>query len=83
MFDIKYLQADLNYTVLHYEDGRKSMHSYTLKRFEEAFEQSSAFLRTHRSYLVNAKHIISKTKNTVTLTGDVILPLARRRRRIK
>jgi len=78
---ITHLEADINYTVFHLLGGKKTVSSYTLKHFEELLRlQNSNFMRIHRGYMVNLSHIISKTESDVTLIGDVVIPVSRRRR---
>ena len=78
---ITHLEADINYTVFHLIDGKKSVSSYTLKHFEQLLAHSNSnFIRIHRGYIINISHITSKTENEVTLVGDVVIPFARRRR---
>lgn len=78
---ITHLEADINYTVFHLLGGEKTVSSYTLKHFEELLRQeNSNFIRIHRGYMVNLSHIISKTESDVTLIGNVVIPVSRRRR---
>lgn len=78
--EITYLEAEINYTLIHRECGSKEMVSYTLKRFEESLSHDNSFVRIHKGFIVN-KAFISEIKplNVVLLSGAV-LPLARRRK---
>lgn len=78
-FNISHLEASINYTIFHFKDGRREMHAYTLKKYENDFSQTKAFFRIHRRYLVNRKFIASHNKSEVFLTSGKRLPLARRR----
>ena len=49
---------------------------YLLKPVSEK-ELSNAFFRTHRSYLVSLRHITRISRTSVTLEGEIELPLAR------
>lgn len=51
------LEADRNYTIIHLTDGKRFVASKTLKHFEELLARFK-FIRTHKSHLVNAQHII-------------------------
>lgn len=77
---IVYLEADRNYTVIYYHDSHKDMFSLTLKRFAELLADDAAFVRIHRSYLVNRQYIAEVTPDNVVMRSGVVLPLARRRR---
>jgi DNA-binding LytR/AlgR family response regulator len=77
---IIYLQGDLNYTYLFYENGKKKAIAKTLKRFEESPDFQDWF-RVHRAYLVNPKFItsVSLIESFVELSTGLVLPISRRR----
>lgn len=54
--DVTWCEADINYTNLHLQDDRRFVSARTLKDYEDMLTPLG-FLRTHRSYLVNRKHI--------------------------
>ncbi len=54
--DIIYCQAQSNYTELFLVDGQKITSSYTLKSFEDLLSDQH-FFRTHKSFLINLRHI--------------------------
>ncbi|MBA4850279.1 LytTR family DNA-binding domain-containing protein [Emticicia sp. BO119] len=56
--NIIYLEADVNYSIFHFENGKKRISSFTLKYYENK-EETNHFLRIHRSYLLNPHYIIS------------------------
>lgn len=78
--NLKYLEADLNYTLLYYNDGTKKIISYTLKKFEKELIKNPLFVRTHRSFIVNKNFIIAQNEKSITLHGNIIVPVARRRK---
>lgn len=78
--DAYFFEASVNYTILHFQDGSKEMHSYTLKRFEELLSSDTAFVRIHKSFLVNKQYIAEVNPANVVMYSGVVLPLARRRR---
>ncbi|MBO7522317.1 MAG: response regulator [Bacteroidales bacterium] len=53
--DIKYLEAEGDYVMVHYSDG-KALKQQTMKYFEENLPAS--FLRIHRAYIVNMDLVI-------------------------
>lgn len=55
---IFYLQAHINYTIIHYCDGSKIVSSSTLKKHEVALKNYN-FLRINKSQLVNQEFIES------------------------
>ena len=54
--DIIYLEANSNYTYIHFSGKSKITASKTLKEFEEILPES-IFFRTHHSYLINLNYI--------------------------
>ena len=78
--DAYLFEGAINYTILHFHDGTSEIHSYTLKRFAELLADDAAFVRIHKSYLVNKQYIAEVMPANVVLHSGVVLPLARRRR---
>lgn len=77
---ILYLEAQGNYTNIHFKNGEKFLDTRTLKTYEEILPKS--FFRIHKSYIVNLTCINSyKTSEnpSVSLTDDVTLPVSHRR----
>ena len=72
-------EASVNYTILYFYDVTSLMVSYTLKRFEELLASNTAFVRIHKSYMVNKQYIAEVMPTNVLLHTGLLLPLARRR----
>lgn len=66
--NIVYCKADSNYTTFFFTDGKPIMVSKTIKEYELVFHDSG-FLRIHRSYLINLKHLKQYLKGE----GGVVL----------
>lgn len=82
---ICHLEGSVNYTIVHFNNGRKEIMAYTLKKCEALLNESdnSHFIRIHKSFLVNKdsiKEIKPRPLNKVVLTSGLELPLARRRK---
>ncbi|GGF18749.1 LytR/AlgR family response regulator transcription factor [Hymenobacter cavernae] len=71
--DVLYIEALKDFTKLHTTDGRTHLTLVNLKNLEEQLPPG-LFVRTHRSYLVNARHIDSITNLEVRI-GTCTLPL--------
>lgn len=79
--EISYFEAAINYTILHFNNGKQELHSYTLKKFEDELSNTN-FVRPHRSYLIN-KSYVDATKshpNSYVLKCGKIIPISRRKR---
>ena len=79
--EILRLEADRNYTVIHLVGKRPFVASKTLKHFEEMLEEFS-FIRTHKSHLVNAMHIVrlSNDHEYVLLSDGAKIEISRRKK---
>lgn len=79
---IAYIQADGNYSVVHYKGEKCEWICYTLKECENAL-QKRMFIRCNRSFLVNS-HYISKVnlkkQLSITLRRGIKIDISRRRR---
>jgi two-component system LytT family response regulator len=79
--DILRLEADRSYTHIHLVNRRPFIASKTLKHFEDMLEEFN-FIRTHKSHLVNSKHItrISNDNEFVLLTDGSKVEVSRRKK---
>ena len=59
--EIIYVKGENNYSVLHFTSGKKLMVSKTLSTVESMLSKFT-FLRIHKSYLLNLKHIVRYVK---------------------
>jgi len=78
--DIVFCQAQSNYTEIFLMDGQKITSSYTLKSFEEMLLDQH-FFRTHKSFLINLKHIDTYRKGeggVVVMSNGREIEIARR-----
>ncbi|MEQ8928004.1 MAG: LytTR family DNA-binding domain-containing protein [Fulvivirga sp.] len=72
--DIKYIEGLGNY-VIFYLNGDKKLISYiSLKEAEEILPE--AFVRSHKSFVINKDHVESYTNDSVEISGR-ILPIGR------
>ena len=67
---ICHLEGSINYTIVHFDNGRKEVMAYTLKKCEALLNKSdrSNFIRIHKSFLVNKDSI--KEINIISLIMD-------------
>ena len=77
--DTNYLEAQ-NKSVLVFPHNGTSIESRELfSRCEEIFTLEHGFFRCHRSYIINLNFVNQFTKNSVTMTNGVTLPISRNR----
>ena len=80
MDDILYCEVINRKVLLHLRTGGEVVEYYS--RLSDVEKQlDSRFLKCHRSYLVNLDHLSECSKNTLTLTGGVQIPLSESHRR--
>lgn len=84
--DVRWIESDVNYSKIYFNDGKSLMVAYTLKIIEERVKSQNNFIRIHRSYLVNKAYIKSVSSQNkeiyVRLTDDLELLVSRRKRRL-
>ncbi len=81
--DIIFIQADINYVRIVTNTGKVFVEAKTLKSYEQLLRKTT-FIRTHKSYLVNFKHLadyqITDEGTFICLLDGKKLPVAKRRR---
>jgi two-component system LytT family response regulator len=80
--DILRLEADGNYTEVHFTNGHKLLLTKTLKDFSIILEETG-FLRAHQSHLVNFEHIrefIKTDGGYIVMADGAKVPVAVRKR---
>jgi DNA-binding LytR/AlgR family response regulator len=73
------LQADVNYTKIYFNDGKKMTVATSLKELENRFN-TPEFFRIHKSYLVNLHFIEEFNRDTIRMSNNLNVTLARRRK---
>jgi DNA-binding LytR/AlgR family response regulator len=76
------LRGDINYTTFHLKNGKTIMIAHTLKYFEDQLNKFG-FMRVHRAFLVNPKHILKYDSVGHKIEMDCNLVASVSRRKIK
>ena len=71
--DIRYIEGMSEYLKVHIEGQHPIVMLFSMKKMEERFP--SHFLRIHRSYIVNMRHVQEVTKNRIVMDADPYLPI--------
>ena len=81
--DIRYLQADINYTVIHTNQDGSIISTMTIKRLNDRIE-SNGFIRINKRYVLNKKFIKSycDIDNSIMLDDGKTFILSRRKNRM-
>ncbi len=80
--NIKYIQSDNYYSIIHLKSGEKLMVSKTLKEYDEILS-SEGFFRIHQKFLVNVSEITNYSKSDggfVILKDATQLTVSRRKK---
>jgi len=78
--DIIFIQADVNYTKIHFVDGSTEIKAITIKLMEKIMNQinKKLFIRIHKSFLINLKYVESFKRFEIILNGQ-LFPVSRRK----
>ena len=83
--EILYMKAESNYTEIYFTNGTKKLLSKTLRILEDLLP-AHKFFRVHKSYVVNASHIIevmmTMETNVVKLSNGATLPISREKKHL-
>ncbi len=77
--NILFLEAEINYTNIYYQNGRNQLLSITLKRVLEAIKDEGNYVRISHKHAINKACIKTVTANSVRITGGKILKASRRK----
>ena len=73
--ELRFIKSDMDYTELHLKD-RIILSKESLNYWEDSL-QENGFIRAHRSYLVNVKHITEMQSAQLRLKNEQLIPIGR------
>lgn len=73
--ELSFIKSDMDYTELHLKD-RIILSKESLNYWEDSL-QENGFIRAHRSYLVNVKHITEMQSAQLRLKNEQLIPIGR------
>lgn len=78
--DIIRIEGERNYSYIYLRNNSKKLVTKTLAALEELLSDKG-FFRCHKSFIVNASHIIAQPNSfTLLLSGNIEVPVSRRKR---
>jgi two-component system LytT family response regulator len=83
--ELEYIEASGSYSIIHLTTGKSKTISKNLKYFSEVLDGNPNFVRVHRSFLINLKHMTKFSKNgrgVILMSSGIEIDLARERREI-
>ncbi len=84
VMSIAYIEADTSWCRITMDDKKQYMIAKNLKEFDEFFSATTAFIRVHKSYLVNVNFITEYSKGEpfiITMHDKKVFEVARRKKR--
>lgn len=69
--EIAYIEAGGSYSKIHLADNRSMMISFHLAVIEKSLPDND-FVRIHRSYIVNLRHVTSLIGNSLNVNGKML-----------
>lgn len=75
------IKGDINYTTFYLNNGQKRVVAHSIKFFESHLE-THGFLRIHRAFMINPKHVkaYNSEKEVLTMSNGQIANISRRRK---
>lgn len=80
-YDINYIEADDSYSIFHLENKGTITVRMTLHNVDEMLKEYGRFVRIHRSYVVNLRHVKYCRANYVKLDNGLELSVSRTKTR--
>ena len=77
---LEYVEVINKTVLLHLADGRMHEVTAALADFEKELLQRPEFAKTHRSYIINLKHVQSIIKDGAVTDGGHVVPVSRKQR---
>lgn len=77
--EIVAIQAERSYCIVHLNSGKKITQSISLIKISEKISSNNTFIRVHRSWLVNIKHLaaIQWTSSVITMDNNLEIPIGK------
>jgi len=78
--DINLIQADINYSIVHFTNSETILTSKSLKEYASILQQPN-FFRPHQSFLINMMHVQKYVKNDggyIQMLNDIQVKISRR-----
>lgn len=72
--DILFIESEGEYVRIHLQDGSKVTTLYRIKNMETSLP-AGQFMRVHRSYIVNLRHIRSYERGRIYLDHEIHIPI--------
>ncbi|MFN3489733.1 MAG: LytTR family transcriptional regulator DNA-binding domain-containing protein [Emticicia sp.] len=79
--DVAYFEANINYTIIHYYQGRNKIVAINLGQIHERIGEKCGFIRPNRAYLINLQFVNKYQLGKLFLQNDMKVSISRRRQK--
>lgn len=77
--DVAYFEADLNYTIIHFNLGKTKIVATTLGIIQNRIYPKDTFVRANRKFLINLEYIDNFSQGNLFLQNELQIHISRRR----
>lgn len=78
--DVAYFEANINYTIIHYYEGKNKIVATTIGHIHDRIGKQSCFIRPNRTFLINLEFINSYQLGELLLQNNMKIQVSRRKR---
>ena len=79
--DVAYFEANVNYTIIHYYEGKNKIVATTIGQIHERIGEECGFIRPNRSYLINLQFVDNYQLGELLLQNNLKVNVSRRRKK--
>lgn len=79
--DVAYFEANVNYTIIHYYQGKTKIVATTIGQIHERIGEECGFIRPNRSYLINLQFVDNYQLGELLLQNNLKVNVSRRRKK--
>jgi DNA-binding LytR/AlgR family response regulator len=79
--DVAYFEADVNYTIIHYYQGKNKIVATTIGQIHERIGEECGFIRPNRGYLINLQFVDKYKLGELLLQNKLKVNISRRRKK--
>ena len=79
--DVAYFEANINYTIIHYYEGKNKVVATTIGQIHERIGEESGFIRPNRAYLINLQFVNKYQLGELLLQNNMKVNVSRRRKK--
>lgn len=79
--DVAYFEANINYTIIHYYQGKNKIVATNIGQIHERMGEECGFIRPNRAYLINLQFVNKYQLGELLLQNDMKVNVSRRRKK--